>query len=249
MNNSFITGLWGVHASKDKSHFWQRLSKCENDIKLFMLNPYAPKVKVYIFGEENFKRMVDLGFECCLIDKKPYVWDMELHQYRHKIEIWKYGCQDFDSIVFMDWDTIPIKPIPENFWSVMHQGEPIKATILQYKLKRVNRKGHERKVSSASMVYIRGIEHVEEIIKTWEEMEKPCKEEYPLSKYIDSRSGGWKGVEDYAKNDIIYYELTPLQGLPKSQIVFKHFNHNGISALLGDGYGVKERIDKLEKNK
>jgi hypothetical protein len=133
----------------------------------------------------------------------------------------------------------------------MDEGEPVKATIYQYFLKRVDRPGDERKVSSASFVYIRGKEHADNIIQTWKDMGKPWKEELPFSKYIDSFSGGWKGVENYKKHDIPYYELQKIPGLVKENknLVFEHFNFHGVAKLLEDVYGVKDKIDKLEKNK
>jgi hypothetical protein len=195
INSSFIHGLWGVYSNKN--HWWARLSKCDGDIKLYKLNPYSPKTVVYIFGEDNFKRMQDLGFDCRLIDKKPYVWDMETEQYRHKIEIWKAGLQEFDAINFLDFDCISLRPIPGDYWDIMNQGESIKTPIYQYHKKRVNRPPNDyRKVSSASFVYIRGKEHADGMIKLWEEMGKPWKEEYVLTLYIDNMDGGWKGVDN-----------------------------------------------------
>jgi len=248
MKSSFVYGLWGIYSKKN--NFWSRLSKCDNDIKLFKLNPYSPKAVVYIFGEDNFKRMTDLGFDCRLVDKRPYVWDMETEQYRHKMEIWKCGTQDFDEISFLDWDCIAFKTIPENFWSIIRYGEPIKASIWMYRQKRVNRPGDQRKVSSASFVYIRGKEHMDAMIKLWEETGRPLKEEYTLTLYIDNMSGGWKGIENYKKHDVPFYQMTPCYS-DKKDLIFGHYNHRVVSHLLGDGKDVKlikARIDKMGIN-
>ena len=247
MNSSFIHGLWGVYSQK--SHWWARLPKCEQDIKLYHLNPYSPKTVVYIFGEENFKRMTDLGFDCRLVDKRPYVWDMETEQYRHKMEIWKAGAYDFDSVTFLDFDCIPLKPIPEDFWPVMNQGEPIKTSIYQYVKKRVNRPPSDhRKVSSASLVYIRGKEHMDAMIKLWEETGKPWKEELTLSLYIDNLNGGWKGIEGYRKYDVPFYQMSALYpDKDKNKLIFGHYNHHVIGGLIGKDTNVKERIDNMAK--
>jgi hypothetical protein len=248
MTNSFIHGLWGIYSAKNR--WWSRLSKCDQDIKLYGLNPYSPKTVVYIFGEDNFKRMTDLGFDCRLIDKRPHVWDMETEQYRHKMEIWKAGTQEFDAVTFLDFDCIPLKPIPNDFWDVMNKGEPIKTPIYMYHKKRVNRPPNDfRKVSSASFVYIRGKEHAEGMIKLWEETGKPWKEEYTLTLYIDKLSGGWKGVENYRKHDPIFYQMTVIYpDKDRKNLIFGHYNHRVISRLIGDGKNVKERIDKFGAN-
>jgi len=245
MHCSFISGLWGIYSNEN--HWVARLTKCEQDIKLFSLNPYSPKTVVYIFGEDNFKRMTDLGFDCRLIDKRPCVWDMEKEQYRHKMAIWQAGSQEFDAVTFLDFDCIALKPIPNNYWDVMNIGEPIKTPIFQYKLKRVYRPPNDhRKVSSASFVYIRGKEHTEGIIKLWEATGRPWKEEYTLTLYIDNLSGGWKGLENYRKYDPVYYEMTPLYpDKDRNKLIFGHYNHHVIRALIGNSIGVKGRIDIL----
>ena len=247
MNSSFIHGLWGIYSTKN--HWWTRLSKCEKDINFHLLNPYRAKTTVYIFGEENYKRTSDLGLTCKLIDKKPIVWDMEKEQYRHKMEIWKAGLEDFDSVVFLDWDCIPLKPIPTDFWDVMNQGEPIKTPIYMYHRKHVNRPPNDnRKVSSASFVYIRGKEHADGMIKLWEESGRPWKEEVILSHYIDILSGEWKGVDNYRKHDPIFYQMSTIYpDKDKSKLVFGHYNHHVIRQLTGNGKGVKERVDKMAK--
>lgn len=255
MKSSIIHGIWGIYKdNKDykSTHWYARRSKIDNDIKLYKLNPYSPSNTVYVFGEDNYKKIVDLGFTCKLIEKKPFVWDMEKEQYRHKMEIWKAGLQDFDSIVFLDWDTIAIKPMPDNFWLVMNEGEPIKSTIYQYHCKKVKRFPNDcRKVSSASFVYIKGIEHANGIIKLWEESGKPWKEELALSHYIDGLSGGWKGVENYKKHDVPFFQLHCIPGLvkEKNNLVFGHCNHHVVGGLIGDGKNVKDRIDKMAEKR
>ena len=243
MSCSFIHGLWGIYSNKN--NFWSRLTKCETDIKLYKLNPYSPKTVVYIFGEENFKHMSDLGFDCRLIDKRPYVWDMEKEQYRHKMEIWKAGAEEFDAITFLDWDCIALKPIPDNFWHVINQGEPIKSPLYMYRQKRVNRPNDARKVSSASFVYIRGKEHMPAMIELWENTGRPLKEEYTLTLYIDNIDGGWKGIGHYQKYDVPFYEMTRgIYPKEKKDLVFGHYSSGVIQGLIGKDKNVKDRIDK-----
>ena len=255
---SFIRGVWGIYdIDNTLGKPYSRRTKIDNDILLAKLNPYAPQCKVYIFGEENFKKITDMGFDTVLIDKKPICWDMEKEQYRHKIEIWKYGLKDFDEVVFLDWDCVPLTTIPTDFWDVMSKGEKIRATIFMYKLRRVFfRNGDARKVSSSTFVYMRGKEIAEEIIKVWEEMGRPWQEEVALSKYIDNVNGGWKGIEDYKKYEPGYHclygaykEYSFLENVPT---VFYHYNFQKVAYILNGKTedGIKERLAncyKLEK--
>ena len=39
---------------------------------------------------------------------------------------------EYDEIVLLDWDTVQIKPIPEDFWDVLAQKAPIQAVLRVY---------------------------------------------------------------------------------------------------------------------
>lgn len=254
MNSTFATTVWGIYPD-DKAyvdnHWFARRAKIDGDIKLFKLNPYSPPLVIYVFGSDNYRRLTDLGFNCRLLDRKPFVLDMEKQQYGMKCMAWQAGAAEYDSISFIDFDCLPLKPIPSDYWKVMDTGTSIKATIYIYHLRRVNRPPDDyRKVCSATHVYFRGRKMADGVMNTWVDMGKPWKgDEYALTKYIDSLDGGWKGVEGYKKYDIPYQQMSKVPGLEKNpeQLVFGHFNHHVISTLIGDGNNVKSRIDKLAK--
>jgi hypothetical protein len=255
---SFVRGIWGVYDNGSMGKAYSRRRKIDNDILLAKLNPYAPKCKVYVFGEDNFKYIKDMGFDAVLIDKKPICWDMVKEQYRHKIEIWKAGLQENDEIVFLDWDCVPCAPIPSDLWNVLGESGNIKTTIYMYRLKRLHtRKGDERKLSSSTFVYIKGKEIVDGIIQTWERIGRPWQEEVALSQYIDDMNGGWKGIEDYRIKfeqpyHILYWHYSPeiYKDVYAKNSIFYHLNHNKVSWLLGnkDVNGIKQRLDIWQKN-
>jgi hypothetical protein len=254
----FVRGVWGIYdVGGSKGKAYSRRTKIDNDIILAKLNPYAPKCKVYIFGEDNFKILTDKGFDTVLIDKKPICWDMVNEQYRHKIEIWKYGLKDFDEIVFLDWDCVPCAPIPADFWDVMGSGAKIRSTIYMYVRKRLfARKGDERKLSASTFLYIRGKEQADEIIKTWERIGRPWQEELALSQYMDDINGGWKGYEDFrAKYEqpyhtlFFHYPAEYYKDVCAKNSIFYHLNCKIVAWILGDRStnGIKERLDAWQK--
>jgi len=260
-DKSFIRGIWGIpDINNTMGRWYSRRTKIENDITLAQLNPYAPPCRVYIFGEENFKKMTDMGFDTVLVDKKPCCWDMEKEQYRHKIEIWNAGLKDFKEVVFLDWDCVPAAPVPNDFWDVLGKGEKIRATIYMYHTRHVPfRRKDGRKVSASTFVYVRGKEVVEEIIAVWERMGRPWREEVALSKYIDELNGGWKGKEDYLVKyeppyHTLYYHygVDYMKNVMLENNIFFHLNHHKVRGLLGDGKveNIKKRLDdKMLKEK
>lgn len=261
MNNtkkSFVRGIWGVYdIDKKLGRAYSRRAKIDNDILLAKLNPYAPKCKVYIFGEDNFRRVTDMGFDTVLVDKKPICWDMIKEQYRHKIEIWRAGLQDFDEIVFLDWDCVPCAQVPVDFWDVLGAGQKIRTTIYMYVKKRLfTRKGDPRKLSASTFVYIRGKEVVDNIIATWERIGRPWQEEVALSQYIDDLNGGWKGVEDYREKfeqpyHTLFHHYPPdyYRDVVLKNSIFYHLNCNKVAWILGDKKpeGIKNRLDLWQR--
>ena len=68
MSKSFIRGIWGIYDNSGDRMLRQR-KKIDNDIWLASLNPYEQKPEVYVFGEENYKYIIDKGFSAKLIDQ------------------------------------------------------------------------------------------------------------------------------------------------------------------------------------
>lgn len=254
MKSTFIQVVWGIYNNESgykDNHWFTRRSKIDNDIKLFQLNPYSPKSIVFVYGSDNYKRLTDLGLECRLIDNKPFVFDLETEQYAHKLYGWDYALKEFDSIIAIDFDLVALKPLPIDFWDVMNSGSPIKSPLYVYHIRRVNRPPNDlRKVSSASFTYIRGKEHSQGIINMWKDMDRPWKEELPLSAYIDYINGGWKGVEGYKNCDVPFYQMSDIKELPKDKdnICFYHYNARSIKSIIGDGTDIKDRLDMLAKD-
>lgn len=250
IKRSFIRGIWGIYDNQNVKAYTRR-PKIDNDIQLSLVNPYAPKCKVYVFGEDNFKKLTDMGFDTLLIDKKPICWDMQKEQYRHKIEIWKYGLVDYDEVVFLDWDCVPLCPIPKDFWDNLAKGPKIQATIYMYKLRRAFfRPSNERKLSASTFVYMREKDIANKVIETWERVGRPWQEEIALSKYIDELDGGWKGIDNYKKYEPLYHILfwhydKKFYSMVKP--IFFHYNYVMVRKALGGRTpeGVKKCLDAL----
>jgi len=195
-NRSFVRGLWGVYDNTRR--FFKRRSKMDDDINMVQRNRYEKSFVTYVFGDDNYKYLVDQGFKCKLVDKKPILWDMNTQQFRHKLEILKQGMQDFNEIVFLDWDCMPIKEIPKDFWDVLGKKAPLQAILRMYHRRKATwRKTDQRKIPCASFVYVGDKQIANDLTDLWEKMKKPWSEEVVLGKYMDNSIGGWQGLDKY----------------------------------------------------
>jgi hypothetical protein len=240
IKSSFVRGLWGFYNPTGKRSC-NRRPKLDNDIKL------AAKIKIkmplmnYVFGEDNYKYLLDLGFSARLLDKRPVAWDLETQQYRHKLEVLKEGLVDFDEIVLLDWDTIPIIEIPSNFWETLRKKAPFQAILRTYKRKKVTwrKDGIDiRKVPCAAFVYLNDKKIADELISIWEKMEWQWSEEVVFAKYLDNISGGWQGTDyhlEHFEPDFftLYNEQSWIRDKLKwKTIVFEHHRCHSIGRML-----------------
>jgi hypothetical protein len=97
----------------------------------------------------------------------------------------------------MDWDVIPQKPLPDDFWEVLGKKEAFQGCLqLYHRRKATWRKEDMRKIPNGGFLYIRDKEIPHKIIKVWETMRGPSAEP-PMAKFTDEWTGGWKGKETY----------------------------------------------------
>jgi len=238
MERSFVRGLWGILDHQGR-RLYKRRSKITNDIRLLKKNKWNEPFVCYTFGEDNHKFLLDEGIDSKLVDKRPIVWDIDTEQFRHKLEVFKQAMQDFDEIVFLDWDTIPIKPLPKKFWKTLGKKSSFQAVMRIYNRKKLAwRKKDKRKIPCASFVYCRDEAVADELCKLWEEMGRPWSEEKVMAKYMDNVMGGWKGLNvywDLFEPDFFYLDECMVHSRAKYKSknrCFKHFNKDQVKKKL-----------------
>jgi hypothetical protein len=215
MKRSIVRGLWG-NVDCD--------SKMRKDINAIKSNEYCSikDFKVYVFGENNYNILLSEGFDCKLVSKNPVEYDMETQLYRHKLDIILKACRDYDEIVFLDWDCVPVRILPNDFWDVMREKAPFQANLFQYRTKKcfLWRNLETRKVCNGGFLYLRDIKIAEQFIKNYDELfdwvekqrELRLKEgkelrfrekalifddEPAITKWVDDDMDGWKGIDYY----------------------------------------------------
>jgi len=256
--NGFIRALWGIHEHKGR-RFYLRRTKIDNDIELVLHNKYCPPFKTYVFGKDNYKYLMDKGFDCKLLDNKPIVWDMDTKQFRHKFEAFKAAAEDFDKFVFLDWDMMVVKPLPKDFWDVLAQKQSFQAIMRIYHRKKAmwRKAGGSRTIPCGSFVYIGDKKLPLKLIEYWEKMGQPWGEEVVFAKYTEDLMGGFSGkpeeMEKYWQMfEPTYFALYDMYSKEKmnSKIrVIEHFNYRGVNGCLNHAKNSpKVSFDWLQKD-
>lgn len=241
--SAFVRALWGSFSLVEGKSPPRRI-KIENDIKMALKHDIQFPFCVYVFGEENAKILEDYGCTVKLLDKRSIVWDMDKQQFRHKLEVFNVAAQEHKEMLFLDWDTLPIKQIPVDFWETFKKKESLQATLLQYKRVKVGWRGSGdcRKIPSGSFVYCRDEAVTAELIKTWERLGNPWSEEVVMARYLDDVNGKWVGTDEFLRRyDPELYYLprqfvwgNDVREIKKQNAVFCNFNHKQPVVTLGN---------------
>jgi hypothetical protein len=234
---AFVRTLWGIY---DNKRYYQRRAKMDNDIKLQLMTKPNVDFTTYVFGKDNLKFLEDKGVtKLRLLDDKPILWDMETQQFRHKLEVFDKAMEEYDEIVFLDWDTYMIKDVPFDFWDQLKKKQKIQALLRMYhRRKALWRKSEKRKVPCASFVYFADKNITEELIKYWEKMDCPWSEEIVMAKYLDDINGGWKGTDFYWENyEPHFFHLNEgivydKEKIKTKNICFEHYNSIAVNKKL-----------------
>jgi hypothetical protein len=194
------------------------------DVELPRHNRFNPPFVAYVFGRASYEKLTSMGYDCRLADERPVVCDDasenqvsvnggtgqyrhanscnrgKHEQYGHKFLAFSLASAEFDEFVSLDWDVVPVAPVPDDFWDVLGKKQPIQAALLKYGVSRACWRPRRRGrmfLPSAAFVYIRDRRIASGLVELWREMGMPSKEETVMAAYMDRLAGGWFGVEKY----------------------------------------------------
>lgn len=208
---AIIRGLWGRDPEDEQSQEFEfakrfnfvsnnvtrRCRKVAKDILAAKKNPHTVIGPIYIFGEDNYKLVKDLGLDCQLIHNEPYKYNPTRQHWWHKIEIYKHAFEDFDEIVWLDWDTVATKEFPEDFWEVLGKKECFQACLWKFSkpiIKFRATRGANQRTPNGGFVYMNDKSLVDKLFR---HVKGHWTDECAYAKLVDEISGGWKGEQAY----------------------------------------------------
>jgi len=192
MKRGFVRALWGIH---DKSHrILARRFRTDDDMNRIKGCEFNEPFLTYVMGKENYEAFSGTGFDCKMISEEAQAFDLVRYQFRNKLEVLKYAFEEdgYDELVYLDWDCVPQKKIPDDFWDVLHQKEDFQACLQLYHRRKCHwRKEEMRKVPNGGLMYIGNEKIVTNAIRFWEETGKNDSDEIAWAKLSDNIAGGF----------------------------------------------------------
>lgn len=199
-NSRFIRAIWGTTNPEHKFHkFRDSLTPEVDDTVLY--NQFSEPFVTYILGRENYEWFVDRypKAEAVLVQDDPFFNSTRV--WPNKMFILKKAMEDFDEIIYMDWDTEAIKKCPKTIWETLRTKEVFQAPLYKYGHAKINwrRRGGNKFVPCGAFVYIRDKSIPENMLNMDSKYDLPNKylDEVYFAKQTDELMGGWKGTQEY----------------------------------------------------
>ena len=251
IKRGFVRCLWGI-----PSRMYKRSAKVVNlDLEFIKYNPFDQPFTTYVFGEHNLELLNKHGIENCkLVTKEVGMYDRAtvkaqgINQYGHKLRVMLEASKDFDEFIFLDWDCMAVRPLPEEFWDSFYKKQSIQAHLRSYgmKAKYIRLRGATwrdkdiNKRPCASFVYMRGKEIAEKVYNTWLE-DRQRADEKTIAMVTDEMMGGWDINKYWEMFEVDHFTLYrdavrgfcyPKELLSKKQSTFLHMNKHTIRSLI-----------------
>lgn len=217
MKRGFVRFVWG-----DCSQNGLRNGKLKRDIEIALTND-SFEYCVYVLGKDNFSLLKNKGLNCILVDEKDVIFNIEKQQYAHKLYLLKCAIEDYDEMIYLDWDCLSCNKINDGIWTVLNKKESFQANLYLYKNKKClwrKDNNEKRKVCNGGFLYFRNKKIPQKIVDNYNDLlremlifkEKRVKcgkdlrfrekciiydDEPSISKYVDDYLGGWKGDDVY----------------------------------------------------
>lgn len=211
MTGTFIYGLWG------SADLTPRRAKILEEIERWSEAEHRPDPwVVYVYGENNRDWLAARGIPCTMLHPDPLVdfygvggppepWGKaqmvwgRCCVWRHKTGIMQEAMKRHGTIVWLDWDTVLLQPLPCDFWDRMALGRPIQMSIVQYHRIRCywrERGRGQRTVPEGAFIYCRRRGIISRVNRKYDK-HRDLVDQDLFASVMDEMADGWPGSEGY----------------------------------------------------
>ena len=209
MTGTFVYGLWG------NPELMPRRAKILEEIEQWLQTDHRPEPwEVYVYGENNRDWLADHGIPCTMLHPDPLVdfyhvggppepWGKgqmvwgNCSIWRHKTGIIESAINRHGTVVWLDWDSILVQPLPEDFREKMSRGQPIQMSLIQYSRRYCSwRQDDQRKVPVGGFVYCRRRDIMAKVNRQYAK-ERDWVDQTVFAQVMDELAGGWSGPDAY----------------------------------------------------
>lgn len=234
MKRAIVRVLWGQYDKSDR--ILRRKRRVDGNIVTLLKSPFNSEFVTYIYGKDNYNDLLDIGLEnLILLDDKPHIFDSIKEQFRHKLEILKVAMQEYDEIVYLDFDAIPCKPF-DGFWDSIDKSRPFQANLCQYRRIRApwRNKIDVRKIPNCGAMYLGNKSVAMDLIKWWEDPrhtdKKSCEPSTAL--WLDDINGGWIGCDKWKELYEAKWVNLKMNGVFDNSSTAYFIHHAGLGSIM-----------------
>lgn len=229
MSQAIIRGIWGAGKGHSDEHIERTVRKAAKN--------KDPIDKVYCFGKHNKRILERCGYKPDMLDSQPIASPRMRHNFRgggialrwgvahwwHKFKILEAACQEFDHVLWQDFDCQLMQKLPPDFWDELKSGASIRAPLTiqlhggrgawwripyderqiesgpQPKLTQTSSYEQARIVPAGGYIYIRGASMGRQLMTLQNEHLK-WNSQPILALFIDQMYQGWPGPARYVRD-------------------------------------------------
>lgn len=218
MKTAFVRALWGDRLIP------RSVVKIRADVTEALNQPLQIPFVTYSFGRENTELLRSCGIdarqisECGIVNffgakrRSPsprprfvkgryegpspiYNWGVSM--WRHKLVAIAAALEEFDQVVWLDWDCRLLKRLPVDFWRRIGQGAEVQSSLRQYRrVKCPWRSTGRRIVPGGAFLAVRGRKAIERLLSIQQE-HPTWDDEVTAAYHADWLQGGWRGEAAY----------------------------------------------------
>ena len=94
---------------------------------------------VYVWGRYNYDFIKSKGFNCFLVSEENYDYNLasghpfyDFKSFNHKLWALEHSLQEFNEVIYLDWDCSLINPIDDNFYNYLKNGNSLQVPLYIY---------------------------------------------------------------------------------------------------------------------